>query len=104
MSTWSLAARPISRGASVGYAGRSDGWQDLKDHFKMDWDFEQAEDGNIALTGEIDLSHGLEFVLAVAFGRGAQAPRPSFCKPWPRLLRGSGEVRQPMATHRSEID
>jgi glucoamylase len=58
---------------SVGYAGHSDGWQDLKDHFKMDWDFEQAQDGNIALTGEIDLSHGLEFIVAVAFGRSAQS-------------------------------
>jgi glucoamylase len=39
----------------------------------MDWDFEQAQDGNIALTGEIDLSHGLEFIVAVAFGRSAQS-------------------------------
>jgi glucoamylase len=58
---------------SVGYVGRSDGWQDLKKHFKMDWDFEQAQDGNIALTGEIDLSHGLEFIVAVAFGRSVQS-------------------------------
>jgi glucoamylase len=58
---------------SVGYAGRSDGWQDLKHHFKMDWDFQQAQDGNIALTGEIDLSHGLEFIVSVAFGRSAQS-------------------------------
>jgi hypothetical protein len=26
------------------------------DNFKMDWEFEQATDGNIALIGEIDLS------------------------------------------------
>ena len=54
---------------SVGYVGFSDGWQDLMDNFKMDWEFEQAEDGNIALTGEVDLSRGLEFTLGVGFGR-----------------------------------
>ena len=54
---------------SIGYVGFSDGWQDLMDNFKMDWEFEQAEDGNIALTGEVDLSNGLEFTLGVGFGR-----------------------------------
>jgi glucoamylase len=58
---------------SVGYAGYSDGWQDLMDNFKMDWEFNQAQDGNIALTGEIDLSRGLEFIVALAFGRSAQS-------------------------------
>src|SRR6267143_5566879 len=48
---------------SVGYVGFSDGWQDLMDNFKMDWEFQKAEDGNIALTAEIDLSRSLEFVL-----------------------------------------
>ena len=54
---------------SVGYVGFSDGWQDLMDNFKMDWEFERAEDGNIALTGEVDLSRDLEFTLGVGFGR-----------------------------------
>ncbi len=58
---------------SVGYVGASDGWQDLMDNFEMDWEFAQAGDGNIALTGEIDLSHSGEFTLAVAFGRSAQS-------------------------------
>jgi glucoamylase len=58
---------------SVGYAGYSDGWQDLMDNFKMDWEYEEAQDGNIALTGEIDLSQGLEFVVAVAFGRSVRS-------------------------------
>lgn len=52
---------------SVGYVGHSDGWQDLR-NFKMDWEFKEAVDGNIALTGEVDLSQGMEFTLAVAFG------------------------------------
>ena len=58
---------------SVGYVGSSDGWQDLMGNFKMDWDYQQAVDGNIALTGEVDLSHGLQFVMGVAFGRSSQS-------------------------------
>jgi len=58
---------------SVGYVGHSDGWQDLMNNFKMDWEFEQAQDGNIALTAEIDLSTGLEFTLGVAFGHSMQS-------------------------------
>jgi glucoamylase len=65
---------------SVGYVGSSDGWQDLMDNFKMDWEFSRAEDGNIALTGEIDLSRGLEFTLAVSFGRSAQSASTQLCQ------------------------
>jgi glucoamylase len=39
----------------------------------MDWEFERATDGNIALTGEIDLSTGLEFTLGVALGHSLQS-------------------------------
>ncbi|MBE0607848.1 MAG: glucoamylase [Dehalococcoidia bacterium] len=64
----SFGCTPDFTRRSVGYVGFSDGWQDLMDNFKMDWQFEQAEDGNIALTGEIDLSEGMEFTLGVGFG------------------------------------
>ena len=67
--TWlaMAASQPFSR-ASVGYVGTSDGWTDLAYGFQMDWEFDQARDGNIALTGEIDLSQDLDFTLGVAFG------------------------------------
>jgi glucoamylase len=54
---------------SVGFVGTSDGWQDLAQHFQMTWHYERAENGNVALTGEIDLqaSNG-EFLLALGFG------------------------------------
>jgi glucoamylase len=54
---------------SVGYVGSSDGWRDLKEHKRMAWEYTRAENGNVALTGEIDLSksHG-DFVLALGFG------------------------------------
>lgn len=58
---------------SVGYVGFSDGWQDLMHNFKMDWEFQVAEQGNIALTGEIDLRDKNEFTIAVAFGRSYQS-------------------------------
>ncbi len=54
---------------SVGFAGTSDGWQDLKQHGQMEWTYPRAENGNVAVTGEIDLAaSGGEFVLTVGFG------------------------------------
>jgi glucoamylase len=54
---------------SVGFAGTSDGWQDLSQNYQMTWEYTRAENGNIALTGEIDLAAcGGEFVLALGFG------------------------------------
>jgi glucoamylase len=53
---------------SVGYVGVSDGWQDLMNHFRMDWEFSVAEHGNIALTGEIDLQGGNEFTIGIGLG------------------------------------
>ena len=61
------ATIPFSR-RSCGYVGRSDGWTDLADNHVMDWEFDSAEDGNIALIGQLDLAQGHEFVLALAFG------------------------------------
>ena len=61
------ATVPFSR-VSCGYVGRSDGWTDLAGNFEMDWEFDQATDGNIALTGELDLNGSREFTLGLAFG------------------------------------
>lgn len=57
-------------GRSVGFAGFSDGWQDLSRNCRMTWLYTRAENGNLALTGEIDLvaCQG-RFVLALGFGR-----------------------------------
>src|SRR5580692_7168708 len=54
---------------SVGYVGASDGWQDLSAHFQMQWEYQRADNGNIACTAEIDLAacNG-EFVVALGFG------------------------------------
>lgn len=59
--------------ASCGYVGASDGWQDLKQNFKMDWEFGSAFDGNIALMGEIKPEHNGEFTVGIGFGDGHHA-------------------------------
>ncbi len=68
-STWLSAAAtiPFLR-CSCGYVGVNDGWQYLARNFEMDWQYDSALNGNIALTGELDLSKGTEFVLGLAFG------------------------------------
>jgi glucoamylase len=59
--------------ASCGYVGASDGWQDLKQNFKMDWEFGSALDGNVAIMGEIPMMSTREFTLAIGFGEGHHA-------------------------------
>jgi glucoamylase len=63
------ATAPFSR-LSCGYVGQSDGWTDLEDNLRMDWQFDQACDGNVALIGELDPGGNSEFVLGRAFGDG----------------------------------
>lgn len=58
--------------ASCGYVGASDGWQDLKDNFKMDWQFGSALNGNIAVMGEIEPGVR-DFTVALGFGEGHHA-------------------------------
>jgi len=53
---------------SCGYVGASDGWQDLKENFRMDWEFDRADDGNVAAIGQLALSNGGEFTVGLAFG------------------------------------
>jgi glucoamylase len=58
---------------SVGYVGTSDGWQDVMNHYAMDWEFSLAENGNIALTGEVDLQGGNEFTIGISLGDSYQS-------------------------------
>lgn len=86
---------------SVGYVGTSDGWKDLTSHFKMEWAFRAAGPGNLALTAEINLQGGEEFVVAVALGRSCpstvakllqslaepfEAHRETYVRQWQRTL------------------
>src|SRR5580704_5301549 len=52
---WALAMAAscgFSR-VSCGFVGASDGWQDLMENFKMDWEFGMATNGNVAVMGEV---------------------------------------------------
>jgi glucoamylase len=66
-----LASVPFRRG-SAGFVGISDGWKDLKANKRLTAHYDRAENGNVALTAELDASSsGGEFVLALGFGRTA---------------------------------
>jgi glucoamylase len=67
--TWlAIAATiPIAE-ASCGFVGVNDGWTDLADNYQLDWHYKEARDGNIALTGRLDLSQQTEFTVGLAFG------------------------------------
>jgi glucoamylase len=72
-----LGAAPGFARASVGYVGQSDGWTDLMSHRKLEWEFDTARDGNVALTGELRLPGAADLTIAVAFGQSLQAATSS---------------------------
>ncbi|HZU45127.1 MAG TPA: glucan 1,4-alpha-glucosidase [Terriglobales bacterium] len=53
---------------SAGFVGVSDGWQDLVRNHELTQLYQRAENGNVALIGEINLNGDGVFVLALAFG------------------------------------
>ncbi len=85
-----LAASCGWRARSAGYAGISDGWQDLSRHRHMAWQYERAINGNVALTGELvpeACADGV--VVALAFGRiwteAAMRARAALLEPFETL-------------------
>jgi glucoamylase len=67
--TWlAMAATVPFVQSSCGYVGTTDGWQDLASHFHLTNQFAAANEGNIALIGELDLSVDYHFTLALGFG------------------------------------
>ncbi|MEM3670231.1 MAG: glycoside hydrolase family 15 protein [Thermoprotei archaeon] len=62
---------------SCGYVGSSDGWTDLASNMQMDWKFDKALDGNIALTGELPEGASHSFTLGLAFGRSLHSATTS---------------------------
>jgi glucoamylase len=54
---------------SAGFVGASDGWTDIREHGELTWEYGRAEDGNVLLTGEIDLNRDEgAFTLDLGFG------------------------------------
>ena len=76
---------------SVGFAGHSDGWGELTRNFRLTEMYQRAENGNIALIGEVELAAGRgEFLLALGFGNiwadAAEQARASLLDDYTRLL------------------
>jgi glucoamylase len=64
-----LACTVPWRNASVGFVGASDGWQMLARNGKLDPIWTRAQNGNVALIGEIDFTETEEVTLALGFGQ-----------------------------------
>ncbi|MHB8231421.1 MAG: glycoside hydrolase family 15 protein [bacterium] len=86
------------KNCSVGFVGYSDGWQDLIHNYRLSSIYTRAENGNVALTGEIDLKKNNEFVLALGFSRNfAEAghqSRASLNEGFEHLLKSYSEAWQ----------
>ncbi len=59
------------KNSSVGFVGSSDGWQDLNKNKELSICYQNAENGNVALTGEVDIQKNNEFIIAIGFGRNS---------------------------------
>jgi glucoamylase len=94
-ATWlALGATVPFLKCSCGYIGATDGWTDIiKNRRLMSWEFDTAPHGNIALTGEIDLSRGPEFILGLAFGSSLNSA----------LVTLWGALALPFSGHRSRF-
>jgi glucoamylase len=66
-----VVAEPALRKTSNGYLGTSDGWEDLRSDFRMDWTYASAPNGNVVQTGETALTGmpgAQRLTLALGFG------------------------------------
>ncbi len=78
---------------SCGYVGSSDGWTDLSDNFQMDWEFDSAIDGNIALVAQLDLRTSYQFTLGVALGESMHHAQTTLVQ----------SIETPFGTHRERF-
>ena len=94
---------------SVGFVGVSDGWQDISKHKRMVWSYDFADDGNVAVCGEIDLlGQNGHFLLALSFGtdegqagyrarasllQGFDAARKVYIAQWTKSQEGVGSYK-----------
>ncbi len=58
--------------SSAGFVGFSDGWQDFSKNDEMQWTYERASGGNVALMGELESSSGC---LVLAFAQTIEGAR-----------------------------
>jgi glucoamylase len=72
-----LVSKPAATRVSSGYLGKSDGWTDLRDDFRMDWTYARAAaKGNVAQIAELPVTGRpghRRATLALGFGASAGA-------------------------------
>jgi len=70
-----LVARPAFTKVSNGYLGTSDGWQDLRSDYKMNWTYDSAPSGNVVQTGKTKVNGKgtRHLTIALGFGGGRAA-------------------------------
>lgn len=83
-----LAASGTMEWLSAGYVGTSDGWQDLTQHGRLTWSYPRAENGNVALTAQLQAPAGL---LALGFAERVQGARSLALS---SLAEGDGPARR----------
>jgi glucoamylase len=104
-----LACSEAWRKCSVGFIVSSDGRQDLKQHGKMTWEYDRAENGDVALMGEVALTAAKgRFAIALGFGRneteagyraraslfeGFETVKTSFLRGWTNWQRGISPLK-----------
>jgi glucoamylase len=68
-----LVARPSFGRTSTGYLNTSDGWQDLRADFRMDWTYSSSPNGNVVQMAETKLDGRRHRHLQMALGFGTDA-------------------------------
>ena len=80
------------RRRSSGFLGTSDGWTDLRDDHRMNWDYSPARDGNVVQTGRLPLDGKRRQRLTLALGFGADRSA-ALSSARGSLARGFGRAR-----------
>ncbi|MFT4163515.1 glucan 1,4-alpha-glucosidase [Shinella sp.] len=108
-----LAASTPWKARSAGYVGTSDGYRQLREHGTLNPCYQRADEGNVALTGEIGLTaDNPTVVLALAFGQseteaaatalesldaGFDVAQDRYCENWHRWQHGLVGLDRPHA-------
>ncbi|HKG49456.1 MAG TPA: glycoside hydrolase family 15 protein [Actinomycetales bacterium] len=81
---------------SSGYADRSDGWSDVRDDHRMDWEYDATRRGNVLQMGQTrltGLAGGQRLTLALGFGEGAAGAQTAATTAVAALARGFASAR-----------
>lgn len=72
-----ISSVPFSK-VSAGFVGTSDGWQDLHQDNRMDWNYSSASNGNVTLMAELSLSSERgkqEFDVVIGFANSKEGAK-----------------------------